>query len=160
MDKIQQNSTNLELIDNTGLTPLQQKAVALLISGKSITEVSNELQIYRGTLYNWFDKLTFKAYYNKQCNEVKNDTFNGLMGIYADSVKAIKDCINSKNEAIRLKTATWLIEQLSSVTIGETDPIEMIKKACIVNNWDIEIGTSFDEYKYKLLLKENGLKEK
>ena len=160
MDKKQQNSTNLENIDNTGLTPLQQKAVSLLVCGKSITEVSNELQIDRGTLYNWFDKISFKAYYNKQCNEIKTDTFNGLMGIYADSIKAIKDSINSNNQTLRFKAAIWLIEQLNNIPFDETDPIEMIKKECIVNNWDIEIGTSFDENKYKLLLKENGLKDK
>jgi len=160
MDKKQQNSTNLELIDNTGLTPLQQKAVGLLVSGKSITEVSNELKIDRGTLYNWIDKITFKAYFNKQCNEVKNDTFNGLMGLYNDSVKAIKDSINSSNQTLRFKAAIWLIEQLNNLSFDETDPIEMIKKECIVNNLDFDFSTSFDENKYKLLLKENGLKDK
>lgn len=159
VNKNQQNSTlsgvdiaNLE----TGLTPLQEKAALLLVSGKNITEVSNDLNIDRGTLYKWFEKIPFKAFYNKQCKEIKDNIENGLMGLYNDSIQAIKEGIKSNNEMIKLKTAFWLIEKLTSQTIGETDPRKMIKNECtgiIIDDW----GISFNEEKYKTLLKENGL---
>ena len=159
LNKNQQNSTlsKVEGINSeTGLTPLQEKAALLLVSGKNITEVTNEISIDRGTLYKWFDKIPFKAYYNKQCKEVKDNIENGLMGLYNDSIQAIKEGIKSNNEMIKLKTAFWLIEKLTSQIIGETDPKEIIKKKCTHNNFIVDMET-LNEAKYKQMCKENNL---
>jgi hypothetical protein len=159
VNKNQQNSTvsGIEGINTeTGLTPLQEKAALLLVSGKNITEVSIELSIDRGTLYKWFDKIPFKAYYNKQCKEVKDSIENGLMGLYNDSIQAIKEGIKSNNEMIKLKTAFWLIEKLTSQTIGETDPREMIKKQCTHNNFIVDMET-LNKDKYQQMCMENNL---
>lgn len=160
----QQNSTlsEVEIINNeTGLTPLQEKAVILLVSGKNMTDVSNELNIDRGTLYNWFEKLTVKAYYNRLCYEVKENIQNELLGLYNEAVKAIGSSLKSDNETIKLKTAFWLIERLEAQTTGSTDPREIIKRECttVKTEWEDLVDTTiFDEAKYKQLCKENNLR--
>lgn len=161
LNKIEQNSTfpDIEVVNNeTGLTPIQERAIILLVSGKNITDVSNELNIDRGTLYNWFDRIAVKAYYNRLCNEIKENIQNGLLGMYNEAIQAIGDSLKSDNETIKLKTAVWLIEQFKGLTIGETNPKQMIKNACMETTTDVDWGISLNESKYKLLLKENGLK--
>ena len=159
LNKNQQNSTlsKVEGINSeTGLTPLQEKAALLLVSGKNITEVSNELSIDRGTLYKWFEKIPFTAFYNKQCKEVKDNIENGLMGLYNDSIQAIKESIKSNNEMIKLKTAFWLIEKLSNQNIGETDPREIIKKQCTHSDYIVDLY-KLNEVEYMQLCKENNI---
>jgi len=159
MDKVSQISTISGVTDETGLTPIQQKAVMLLISGKNYTEVANELQIDRKTLYNWFEKISFQAYYNLQMSEIKATVSNGLLSTYSDAIQAIKDSLNSENEAVKLKAAFWLIEHFKEMTVGETNPVKMIKNVCTTNDliFDIDFGANFNETKYKKLLSENGL---
>jgi len=159
INKIQQNSTltEVEVINKqTGLTPIQEKAVLLLVSGKNITDVSTELNIDRGTLYNWFEKLTFKAYYNKLCSEVQTTVQNGILGLYNEAIQAIQSSLKSDNEAIKLKTAFWLIERLEAKNIGATDPREILRNKCTTSTVEWDLNT-FDEEKYKRLCKENGL---
>lgn len=161
IDKIQQNSTlsGVEVAnEETGLTPLQEKAVLLLISGKNVTEVANELQIDRSTLYNWIDKIPFKAFYNKQRKEINDIITNGLLSLYNEAIKAVKDGLKSLNGSVKLKAAFWLIERLESQSIGETDPRKMINNVCTGIAIDgLDLGISFDEAKYKQLCRENNI---
>ena len=46
---------------DTELTPVQERAIYLLASGKSITDVAKEINTDRGTIYNWFLLSEFKA---------------------------------------------------------------------------------------------------
>ena len=59
MNTIPQNSTYPEDLDNIGLFLVQQRAVMLMVSGKSTTDNADELKIDRGTFYNWRGKYCF-----------------------------------------------------------------------------------------------------
>jgi transposase-like protein len=48
----------------TGLTPLQEKAVSLIVNGKSYSDTAKELKIDRSTLYAWSNRINFQAYGN------------------------------------------------------------------------------------------------
>ena len=154
INKIQHYSTPEVINRETGLTPLQEKAVSLLVTGQNFTEVAINLNIDRGTLYNWFEKITFKAYYNRLCSEVKANVQNNLLGLYSDAMKAIETSLKSDNETIKLKAAVWLLEKLEAQKIEETSPQNMIRGYC--NSFTFEID-NFDEAKYKRLCKENGI---
>ncbi len=162
INKNQQKSTfsKVEQISpQTGLTPIQEKAAILLVSGKNVSDVSNELNIDRGTMYNWFEKINFQAYcYNRICAEVKETIKNGLFGLYDEALNAIKDSLKSENASIKLKTAFWLIKRIDLQDIGQTDPRKSIRAECMeelinVSDW----GMRFNNEKYKDLCKENGL---
>lgn len=158
----QQKSTEINRIDTvnkaTGLTPLQEQAIALLLSGNNVSSVANQLNIDRGTIYLWQEKENFQAFYNKLQKKIKFETESGLMGMYNDAIQSVKNCLNSDNEQVRLKAAVWLIEVIRSKQIGQTDPRILIKGRCTENSFDIDFGTHLNESEYQRLLKENNLK--
>ncbi len=158
-DKIQQNPTNMERVNKeTGLTPLQERAASLLVAGKSYTEIANELQIDRSTLYSWTDKLTFKAYFNKLNKEIQDQVKNNLVSMYNDAVKAFQESLNSSvNPAIRLKAACWLFEKLEQQKIGSTDPRSFLRQMATESVWPEMEMVKINQTEYRKLCKENGI---
>ena len=158
----QQKSTEINKIDAvnkaTGLTPLQEQAIVLLLSGNNVSSVANQLSIDRGTIYQWQEKENFQAFYNSLQKKIKFETESGLMGMFNDAIQSVKNCLNSDNEQVRLKAAIWLIEEIKSKQIGQTDPRLMIKGKCTENSFNIDFGTHLNESEYQKLLKENNLK--
>lgn len=160
----QQKSTEINKIDavnkTTGLTPLQEQAIVLLLSGNNVTSVANQLSIDRGTIYLWQEKENFQAFYNGLQKKIKFETESGLMGMYNDAIQSVKNCLNSDNEQVRLKAAIWLIEEIKIKQIGHSDPRILIKGKCTEDNIgiDIDLYTRLNESKYQRLLKENNLK--
>ena len=142
----------------TGLTPQQEKAAVLLASGKTMTETAKAVKIERSTLYQWIEKVNFKAYFNSLIKEIRDNTKNGLFGLIDEAYKAIRESLKSKNESVKLKAALSIIDRLQDVKIGNTDPIQMIRNQC-THQFDFDImGTSvFDEERFEQLLKENNL---
>ena len=107
MDKNQQKSTELTLV--TGLTPIQEQAAVLLASGESVTEVAEKVNVNRATIYLWQQKINFQCFYNQQCQIIQDNIRNGLCGLYANALQAVKDSLKSSNEALRLKAAIYVI---------------------------------------------------
>jgi GTP1/Obg family GTP-binding protein len=143
----------------TGLTPLQEKAVALIVNGKSYTDAAKELKIDRSTLYSWSNKINFKAYYNRVISDVRQDVINELHSFHLDAVRVIRDSLNSKNDTVKIKVAFWLIEKLENRDIGHSDASAWIKKLCTSDTFDyLHNSTSFDENKYRQLCEDNCLK--
>ena len=104
--------------EDTELSPLQEKAVYLLASGKSITETANELKTDRATLYNWQKQLEFEAFYNKVRYELQLQTKNELLNLYSTAMITIKNCLQSENENIKLKTAIYIVEHIKDYDTG------------------------------------------
>ncbi len=158
----QQKSTEINKIDAvnkaTGLTPLQEQAIVLLLSGNNVSSVANQLSIDRGTIYQWQEKENFQAFYNSLQKKIKFETESGLMGMYNDAIQSLKNSLNSDNEQVRLKASIWLIEEIKSKQIGQSDPRILIKGKCTENGFNIDFGTHLNESEYQRLLKENNLK--
>lgn len=148
-NKNQQNRTK------SGLTPIQEQAAILLASGETITAISEKLDINRSTIYEWLDVLTFKCFYNKQCEIVKEKLKAGLFGLQKEAIKAIKESLQSDNLAIKLKAAMWMVERLSIAHVGETDPIPIIRKRSGEGNW-----LGMNEEKFERLLEEYHLEDR
>jgi hypothetical protein len=158
----QQKSIKIDNIENktkeTGLTPIQEKAINLLLGGNTITDVSNQLGIDRSTIYLWQGKENFQAYYNYLSAKIKFTTESCLIGMYTEAIQAIRDSLNQGNESTRLKAALWLIDNIKTHQIGETDPRIMIKTNCQKSVFEFEpLSTITDTTKYDKLLKENNL---
>jgi Helix-turn-helix of insertion element transposase len=144
---------------DTGLTPLQEKAVALIVNGKSYSETAMQLKIDRSTLYAWSKKINFQAYYNRLISNVRQDVINELHSFHLEAVKAVRDSLMSENASVKVKVAFWLIEKLENRDIGHSDASAWIKKLCTSDTFDyLHNSTSFDENKYRQLCEDNCLK--
>ena len=158
MNRFEQNQT---ISTESGLTALQEQAATLLASGKNISAVAEELSLNRGTIYQWQQKLTFQCYFNFQRQEAKDTLKNGLFNLYNEALEAIKGCLTSENETIKLKAATYIIQKIEENPMGETNIREVLKDQATriessFPNFETETEI-FDEAEYKRLLKENGL---
>ena len=143
----------------TGLTPLQEKAVSLIVNGKSYSDTAKELKIDRSTLYAWSNRINFQAYYNRLISEVRQDVINELHSFHLDAVRVIRDSLNSKNDAVKIKVAFWLIEKLENRQIGNSDARNWIKKLCTSDEFDLRFNsTSLNEKKYRQICEDNCLK--
>lgn len=139
----------------SGLTPLQEQAAILLASGETITAIAERLEINRSTIYEWQGILTFKCFYNKQCELIRERIKAGLFGLQEEAFKAIKDILTGDNAAMKLKAATWLLEKATEIGIGATDPIPILKDECGLS-WH---HNQSDWEKYGKLLEEYHLQD-
>ena len=108
------------ICEETELTPLQEKAVYLLASGKNVTDTGKELNTDRATLYYWQKQPEFEAFYNKVRTEYKEQAKNELINLFSEALSTLKDCLQSKNENLKLKTAIYILEQTKDFEIGYT----------------------------------------
>lgn len=153
-NKIEQKATISPI---TGLTPQQEQACILLASGENVTDVADKLSLNRGTLYKWQQNKAFECYYNKQCQEYKDEVKNGLLGLHQQAVATIQRLITTGSEATRLKAATWVLEKVEAIEVGETSIRRALKGQCTTTNNDWGDFSTFDEKEYKRQLKALGL---
>ncbi|WP_314311634.1 phBC6A51 family helix-turn-helix protein [Hoylesella saccharolytica] len=159
MDKKNRIEQKATISPTTGLTPQQEQACILLASGESVTDVADKLSLNRGTLYKWQQNKAFECYYNKQCQEYKNEVKNGLLGLHQQAVATIKQLITIGSEVTRLKAATWVLDKVEAIEVGETNIRRVLKEQCTTTNNGWGDFTNFDEKEYNKQLKVLGLDE-
>lgn len=153
-------NTKVTISEHTGLTPTQEQAADLLASGVSVTDVAQQLDVARSTLYVWQKQTTFKVYFNKRCSEARSTLLVGLFGLAAEALKTIRESLHSESEQVRLKAAMWITEKLQSVEVAQTDLIAALKKEYTYDDAPLMWSDAYlheDEYREKL--KELGIKE-
>lgn len=149
----------MEIIKNeTGLSPIQERAINLLLSGATITSVAEKLNIDRSTIYQWQSKENFQAYYNELSQKIKFNTESELIGMYREALDALRESLNVTNDSVRLKAACWLIEKIHAIEPGETDVRKMILEKCTEEAYNFELKRINND-KLERLLKENNLQE-
>lgn len=152
-------SNTMEVFNKeTGLTPIQENAINLLLSGDTISSVAQKLKIDRSTIYQWQSKENFQAYYNYLNEKIKFTAESELIGLYNQAIQALKDSLNASNHSVRLRAACWLLEKIDSKPVGESDPRKMIEEKCSEEFPSFEFKTINHE-KFKFLLEENNLIE-
>ena len=103
----------------TKLPPRREKLIHLLIAGKSITDIAQELKVNRSTIYDWRASEDFQARFNRALLDVRKETDTGLEILYSKVVKALLDCLESENETVKVKTAIFLIERMDRLKENE-----------------------------------------
>lgn len=154
-------ATKVQISSVTGLTPTQERACSLLASGAKTAEVAQELDVPEQTIYLWQKQTTFVCYYNKQRSVIKNAAVQSLFGLMDEAVTAIRESLNSTNESVRLKAASYIIDKLQNIEVGKTDIIEAVKAEATYSDtggWDIAENV-FHESEYMDRLQELGVKE-
>lgn len=156
MNNIQQKPTNL---NDTGLTPVQEKTAILLASGESISSVAEKLQLNRSTIYQWQDMLTFQCFYNQQKQDIREGMRSELFMLGGLAVGILKESLNSENESVRLKASLAVIDRIENANIGCFNVRNILKEKATSSAWEDFNAPTLDEGKYQKLLKENGLKK-
>ena len=154
-------ATKVQVSSVTGLTPTQERACSLLASGAKTAEVAQKLDVPEKTLYLWQKQTTFVCYYNKQRSVIKNAAVQSLFGLMDEAVTAIRESLNSTNESVRLKAASYIIDKLQNVEIGKTDIVEAVRAEASYSDtegWGITENV-FHESEYRDRLQELGVKE-
>ena len=142
----------------TGLTSLQERCALLLASGTRITEIAAELPVCKTTLYKWLRSDLFRCYLNLMKKDLQNGIQGRVLGLKEKALDALGASLESVNEQVRLKAATWIIDKLTLQEVGETDARQLLKSQAegeMSNNW--QSAETADAYRKKL--QESGLEE-
>lgn len=162
MDRNEQNCTKTtppKVNPQTGLTATQELCASLLAAGEKVSAVAERLQISRTTIYQWGDLLTFQCFSNQLRDEVKRNINESLAGMATEAVEAIRQVLSSDNEGMKLKAATWLLERMDSIPIGECNPFKVLREKATYDEmmkWDTR---AFHPLEYNESLEELGLKD-
>jgi len=103
------------------LTANQNKALALLATGQSVEEISNFLGIHRSTLWRWRQDPQFIAEWNKLIYETKEVQERALLEMQAKAIRALGDCLNSKNEMVKLRASLTILDRVQGLRVGTID---------------------------------------
>ena len=107
-------------------TILQEKCIDILLLGKSISEVSRELNITRNTIYDWKKDVNFVSELNKRQRELREVIKYDFLSLNKDAIETIKKSLQSKNETLRLKSAIFILDKIDTIDIG-SDNIDQLK---------------------------------
>lgn len=142
----------------TGLTKTQERACMLLASGESVSSVAELLKVPEENLFLWQKQNTFICYYNKRRSVLRDQAIQGLFSLVDEAISTIRDSLNSTNENVRLRTATYIVDKLQSLELGETDILDSVREESTFSD-DWLNGEKFHETYYSDKLKELGIKE-
>lgn len=143
----------------TGLTQTQERACNLLASGKAIEAVAKEVEVPESTLLLWQRQATFKCYFNQKRSNVKGHLTQGVYSLAQEAVNALRDSLSSSNEQVRLKAATYIVDKLQSLEIGQTDIVEAVKAEATYKSGILDAEPTFHEREYNNKLHELGVIE-
>ena len=102
------------------LTSQQQKALELLGTGKTITEVASSLDLNRTTIWRWTKTPEFQASLNTMIAEARVEVQQSLIKLQEKAIEALKECLSSSNDMVRLKTALSVLDKASAIKKGPT----------------------------------------
>ena len=89
----------------------QKNAIDLLLTGKNDRQVAEFVGVERVTVNNWRNrKPEFIDELNRRRHELFESEMNRLRSLIASSVEALSECINSRDERIKLAAATTLLK--------------------------------------------------
>ena len=103
----------------------QQQAILLLATGKTGTQVAEQLQVTPKTISTWRSDPEFKAELNKHLLDIKTAYSERLRGLCATALQTIETCLNDENTPIKERlSASFKLLELGKVApsrIGSTD---------------------------------------
>ena len=109
------------------LTANQNKALALLATGQSVEEISNSLGIHRSTLWRWRQDPQFIAEWNKLIYETKEVQERALLEMQAKAICALGDCLNSRNEMVKLRASLTILDRVQGLRVGAIDANQILQ---------------------------------
>lgn len=110
----------------------------MLISGKTIEEISKKLNININTIYRWKRQTNFKQSLKSKQDSVFEDISLKLGSIGTEAIEIIYNLMkNAINENTKLKASTFVVDKL--LQLSNDDIVKKIE--------EIELVLSTGEYK-------------
>jgi len=163
MNEIRKNegqNKGLKIVSpETGLTALQERCAQLIASGTRITEIADELPVCKATIYKWLRSDLFCCYLNLMKQELKDSIEGCVIGLKDKALEGLKASLESDNEQVRLKAATWVIDRLAAQEVGETDARKLLKARAEERQAQNDWTAGQVEAKYQEELLKAGLEE-
>ncbi len=94
----------------TALLPQQWTAIGLLVSGKRQTDIATEIGVSQETLSRWRNSPVYMAALNQAIRDCYAGTIGLVRDAVADAVMAIRGCLQSEDDRVRLAAALALVK--------------------------------------------------
>ena len=109
------------------LAPFQQQAIGLLATGQSIEKISESLGIHRSTLWRWRQEPQFIAEWNRILHETKEIQERSLLSLQQNAISALGDCLNSRNEMVKLRASLTILDRVQSFRVGSVESDQILR---------------------------------
>lgn len=91
--------------EEAGLTAQQWQAVQLLVAGARQVEIAKTIGVTQETVSRWRNNPMFAAALNLAVRDAYAATIGEVRGLVSDAISALKQCIYSEDERLRLSAA-------------------------------------------------------
>lgn len=125
------NNPEQSVRNSQDLSEKQTKAIVAILQSRTIAEGCRKAKISRETFYTWFKELAFRAEFERQRRELIDLSLHELKTSAGEAVEVLRKLLKARNENIRFKTATAIIESiLKSIELEDLNKrIEVLEKA-------------------------------
>ena len=103
----------------------QQQTLGLLATGLRIEEIAETLGVHRSTIWRWRQDPKFIARWNQILTDTREEQTRSLLEIQQEAIEALRGCLRSENDMVRLRASLSVLEKVESLSVGSTDVEEV-----------------------------------
>ena len=107
------------------LNAQQQQTLGLLTTGLRIEEIAETLGVHRSTIWRWRQDPEFIARWNQILTDTREEQTRSLLELQQEAIEALRGCLRSENEMVRLRASLSVLEKVESLSVGSTDAEEI-----------------------------------
>jgi hypothetical protein len=103
----------------------QQQTLGLLATGLRIEEIAETIGVHRSTIWRWRQDPEFIAQWNQILVDTREEQTRSLIELQQEAIEALRGCLRSENDMVRLRASLSVLEKVASLTVGSTDAEEV-----------------------------------
>ena len=107
------------------LNAQQQQTLGLLATGLRIEEIAETLGVHHSTIWRWRQNPEFIAQWNQILTDTREEQTRSLLELQQEAIEALRGCLRSENDMVRLRASLSVLEKVASLTVGSTDSEEV-----------------------------------
>ena len=100
------------------LNAQQQQTLGLLATGLRIEEIAETLGVHRSTIWRWRQDPEFIARWNQILTDTREEQTRSLLELQQGAIEALRGCLRSENDMVRLRASLAVLEKVASFSIG------------------------------------------